>query len=153
MTHGIRSIAVFCLLVCSACSTKKDLFLTARDGVNFVLPEEGISQQSLYPVPPSATEFSVDNFIRRPRPQPSFLGNPPSNYEQEQSRQRADSVQILLLGYNSLTESSLYIHPYQQKDESALQTALSQQGFIQQEKFTFVSAKRKQPYCRSLYLS
>lgn len=146
------SIAILgCAFFMISCSAKKDNFLAARDGIAFTLPSQGISQQPLYPAPSLNRTFSANEFISRPRPQPGFIGNPPSDYAQELSRQIADRIQSLRLGYSSRAESSLHIRPYLPADQRALLRALSQRGFKQQEEYILTRQEGPETLIATLY--
>jgi len=138
---SIRLCAIFFCLIYIGCSAKKDGFLTAKDGrQDFSLPNQTLS--SLYPVPAlnASTVASID-FIRRPRPQPSFIGLPPSPYLEEISRLEEDRLLLFKLGYNTNQDAALFIEPYQQEDLAILEKIFSEFGFTKREESLYVSGE------------
>ena len=142
---SIRLGAIFVCLIYSfiyiGCSAKKDGFLAARDGrQDFSLPNQTLA--SLYPVPAlNGSAPAPIDFVRRPRPQASFIGRPPSPYIEETTRLEEERLLLFKLGYNTNRDAALFIEPYQQEDLVILEKLLGELGFTKQEESLYVAAE------------
>lgn len=135
-----RLWAILLCFIYIGCSAKKDSFLIAQDGSqDFTLPNQTLV--SLYPVPPLNASASSIDFVRRPRPQPSFIGLPPSPHIEETTRLEEDRLLLFKLGYNTDQEVALLIEPYQERDFAILERILIDLGFAKQEASLYVSGE------------
>ena len=115
----------------SSCTARHNSFLKAEDYPYPELPQGGVRQDPAYPVPPSVQEELV--FVSRPRPQPQFIGEPPSSYDQSKIRNSGEYDQIFSLGFNTKKEASLFISPFYDEDVSSIDETLRQLGIESSE--------------------